>query len=61
MKDRTRYTDEVLSMSQSEFAKAWRNGEIQTLLLEELEMDMNTLPSVIEDNHRKTIDYIQNL
>jgi hypothetical protein len=61
MEDRTRYTDEVLNMTHDEFVKAWNNGEIQTFLLEELEMDMNTLPSVIEDNHRKTIEFIQNL
>lgn len=61
MNDRTRYSEEVLNMSQDEFSKAWKNGEIQTLLLEEFEMDMNTLSAVIEHNHQKAIEYIRNI
>ena len=61
MNDRTRYSDDVINMTHEEFVAAWNSGEIQTLLLEELTMDINTAPFVIEHNINKAHDYIRNL
>jgi hypothetical protein len=61
MNDRTRYTDEIMDMTHDEFVAAWNSGEIQKLLIEELEVDRNMAHVVIEHNIKYAQDYIWNL
>jgi hypothetical protein len=48
-------------MSQEEFSEKWKSGEIQAVLLEELEMDMVAVPLIIQKNTNDAIEHVRKI